>query len=103
MAGKLVTFRGSMPSRALELIRQLEQWPLGLSSQARRQMSKRNVSWPQIRQAIKTGRAADGPYQDQRGDWLCRLQVCAAGKNVAVLVKMENGAKLKAVTAIVSN
>ena len=103
MSEKVVPFREVRPTQALKLIRQLGQEPnpIGLSKHARRRLRQREVSWPQIRHAIKAGKAVEGPYQDHDGHWICRLEAHAAGKNVAVVVKMENEERLKAVTVIV--
>jgi hypothetical protein len=103
MSAKIVPFREIGPPQALTLMRELAERPIGLDKHSRKRMRQREVSWPQIRQVIKRGRAVEGPYHDIRGQWICRLEANVAGNTIAVVVRMENEERLKLDTVIVLN
>ncbi len=60
-------------------------------------MRKRKISWDQVIKVLQLGMITEGPYEDIKGCWRCKMERFAAGENVRVVVSI-CGDELVAIT-----
>jgi hypothetical protein len=99
----VIPFPEMTPEKALARIRELALTSanIGWPSHVRKRMEQRKVSRSQVAQALSSGTATEGPYEDVRGNWVCNLSVRSCGRHVEVVVKMVNCRLLILKTVIV--
>jgi len=63
--------------------------PVVFSNHASKQMRQRKINRHQVLRCLGGGGIVEGPAQDVRGRWSCRVEGVAEGRGIAVAVGFE--------------
>ena len=72
---------------------------VGRTDHAIEQMLNRDISMRQVWETIRVGRVVKDPeWDDEHGDWVCKVQKRAAGRSITVVIALEAINKMTVVT-----
>ena len=91
------------PASAQRIVRDLakESARVRLTRHARERMAQRDITLTQLLTCLRSGRIAEGPARNVRGDWEFRMEGIAAGDRinvVAALTTDRNGNRIIVIT-----
>lgn len=91
------------PISALRIVRAIaaDSSKVKLTRHARERMAQRDITLPQLLRCLRTGRIAEGPARNARGDWAFRVEGIAAGDRINVAAALStdgNGNRIIVIT-----